>query len=229
MNSTLSFIATRNDNSEFSCTISNTENKTDVNFRLNVKCKTEMLKQILLKFNIVKNKQILTDSPSARINSTVHVTTKGNQIQLFCILDGNPILSNHITWKSKDKPFINRDNEQYYSVKFLPPNLSVLTISNARDVDDGNISCTIANGVGRPEVAYTELRVKRSPELNVDTSVLKAGQDSNLGHSAMFKCAVVAFPDATFKWKLPVIYLNTSQFLSPQHLHIMKFHFLDQY
>lgn len=80
----------------------------------------------------------------------------------------------------------------------------MLTILNARDVDDGNVSCTVMNGIGRAETAYTELRVKRSPQVVDDESVLKAGEDSNLGRSARFKCAVSAYPDALFKWKTPV-------------------------
>lgn len=129
--------------------------------------------------------------------------TKGAQVQIFCILDGNPMLGKDITWRSKDKPMITRENEPFYSVKFIPPNLSVLTIHAARDIDDGNVSCAIANGIGPKMEAYTELRVKRAPQVLENESALKAGEDSNMGRSARFKCVVSAYPDVTFKWKTP--------------------------
>lgn len=132
------------------------------------------------------------------------MAVKGGQISLFCILDGNPLLAKDVVWKSNNKPMLTRENEQYYSFKFIPPNLSVLTILNARDVDDGNISCSISNGIGKMETAFTELRVKRAPLVIADDSVLKAGEDSNMGRSARLKCVVSAYPDPVFKWRTPV-------------------------
>lgn len=131
------------------------------------------------------------------------MVTKGAPTQLFCILDGNPLLAKDVTWKSKDKPLMTRDNEQFYSVKFIPPNLSVLSIHAARDVDDGNVSCLISNGIGMKTEVYTELRVKRAPQVLETESALKAGEDSNMGRSARFKCVVSAYPDVSFKWKTP--------------------------
>jgi hypothetical protein len=98
---------------------------------------------------------------------------------------------------------INSDTEQYYSYKFIPPNLAILSILNARDVDDGEISCHIANGIGKTFVVTTELRVKRPPQILAEASVLKAGEDSNMGRSAQFVCKAWAYPDVTFKWKTP--------------------------
>lgn len=113
------------------------------------------------------------------------------------------MLSNHITWKSNNRPLINRDAEQHFSIKFLPPNLSILTIINAKDSDDGNFSCHVSNLIGAQDVAHMELRVKRPPQILTDLSVLKAGEDSNMGRSATFTCKAKAFPDVNFKWKLP--------------------------
>lgn len=154
-------------------------------------------------------------SPTAKINSTLHVATKGASIQLFCLLDGNPLGAGNVSWKSRDKPMLTRENEQFYSVKFIPPNLSVLSIHAARDVDDGNVSCSVSNGVGSRADAYTELRVKRAPQVLENESALKAGEDSNMGRSARFKCAVSAYPDATFKWKTPshVDITNSSKYV----------------
>jgi hypothetical protein len=119
------------------------------------------------------------------------------------MVDGNPLHSNHVTWKSNNRPLINKDAEQHFSLKFLPPNLSILTIINAKDTDDGNFSCHASNLVGAPDTAYTELRVRRTPHILVDLSVLKAGEDSNIGRSATFICKAKAFPDVTFKWRMP--------------------------
>jgi len=82
--------------------------------------------------------------------------------------------------------------------------VSVLTILNARDVDDGEIGCHVANKIGKPAVATSELRVKRSPLILADKSTLKAGEDSNIGRSAFFSCRAKAYPDVKFKWKAPV-------------------------
>ena len=130
-------------------------------------------------------------------------------MQLFCLIEANPLSAAHITWKSNNKSLINSDTEQFYSYKFIAPNVSVLTIANPRDVDDGEMSCHVNNGVGgKTAVAVAELRVRRPPQIVSDASVLKAGEDSNLGHSAHFKCRSWAFPDVTFKWKTPVRLLN---------------------
>lgn len=150
------------------------------------------------------NKFICKDTPTAKINSSLHTTTKGNKIQIFCIIDANPLQSGHISWKANNKSLINSDTEQYYSYRFIPPNLAILSILNARDVDDGEISCHVSNGIGKTVVANTELRVKRSPQILSDSSVLKAGEDSNMGRSAQFVCKAWGYPDVNFKWKTPV-------------------------
>ncbi len=80
----------------------------------------------------------------------------------------------------------------------------MLTISSPRDLDDGEISCHVANGIGKAAVATAELRVRRPPQITSEGSVLKAGEDSNMGHNAHFKCRSWAFPDVSFKWKTPV-------------------------
>ncbi len=79
-----------------------------------------------------------------------------------------------------------------------------MTILSARDIDDGEISCHVNNKIGKTIKAITELRVKRAPQILTDTSILKAGQDSNKGQSAFFQCKAQAYPDVTFKWKSPV-------------------------
>lgn len=131
------------------------------------------------------------------------MTSIGSKISLSCIGEGNPLHSNNFTWKIGNKPFVAADSDEYYSFKFIPPNLSVLTINSARDVDDGNISCTVSNGIGKGDVAYTELRVRRPPVVLTDQSVLKVGEDSNMGRSASFKCVIKGYPESFFKWKTP--------------------------
>jgi hypothetical protein len=143
----------------------------------------------------------------------MHTTTKGSKIQIFCIIDANPLHSSHISWKANNKSLINSDTEQYYSYKFIPPNLGILSILNARDVDDGEISCHISNGIGKTFIANTELRVKRSPQILTDSSVLKAGEDSNMGRNAQFLCKAWGYPDVTFKWRTPVKIYNDFQYL----------------
>lgn len=131
------------------------------------------------------------------------MTSLGSKISLNCFGEGNPLHANNFTWKIGSKPFVTAHSDEYYSFRFIPPNLSVLTINNARDVDDGNISCTVSNGIGKGDVAYTELRVRRPPVVLIDKSVLKVGEDSNMGRSASFKCVTKGYPESTFKWKTP--------------------------
>ena len=144
------------------------------------------------------------DAPTAKVNSSVYVTTKGSTVQLFCTAEGNPLLSNHVSWRTNNKPLVNIESEQHYSIKFIPPNLSVLTITNVRDYDDGNFSCHVANGIGAQDISTAELRVKRTPTILMDASVLKAAEDSNIGRSAAFSCRAKAYPNVLFKWKQPV-------------------------
>lgn len=97
----------------------------------------------------------------------------------------------------------NNDDEQHYTVKFVPPNLSILSIQNVRDTDDGNFTCHVNNRIGRSVMDQTELRVKRVPSILVDSSVLKAGEDGNIGRSARFECKADGYPSVRFKWKTP--------------------------
>ena len=98
----------------------------------------------------------------------------------------------------------NNDVEQHYTVKFVPPNLSILTIQNVHDTDDGNFTCHVNNKIGKSVTAMTELRVKRVPSILVDKSVLKAGEDGNIGRSGRFECKADGYPSVRFKWKTPV-------------------------
>jgi hypothetical protein len=200
VNANLNFTATRTDNGEFLCSISNTESQTETTFKLNVKCnyfkKKETENKIII---LVKCFIKCKDAPSAKINNSLHIVSRGDRAQIFCVLDGNPLQASHVTWKLNNKQTLG--NDDYYNVRFIPPNLSVLTILNTRDVDDGEISCHVSNNIGAPNVSTTELRVKRTPQIMVDSSVLKAGEDSNIGRSALFKCQAKAYPDASFKWK----------------------------
>ena len=52
-------------------------------------------------------------------------------------------------------------------------------------------------------VASTELRVRRVPSILMGKSVLKAGEDGNIGRSARFECWARGYPDVKFKWKQP--------------------------
>jgi hypothetical protein len=144
----------------------------------------------------------MLDEPVVKINSTQLITNEGNAIQIYCIIDANPLEASHIFWQSNNKSMTNTDTKQYYVTKFLPPNLSVLTIMNARDIDDGEISCHVKNGIGGKTIkAITELRVKRTPTILTEASVLKAAVDSNMGYNTFFQCKAQAYPDVNFKWK----------------------------
>jgi hypothetical protein len=146
------------------------------------------------------------------------VTIKGKQIAILCTIEGNPVAPEHVTWKLKDKALvINRDTEQYYSVKFVAPKFSLLNILNARESDDGNVTCSVYNGIGTRSEVSIDMRVKREPQLQADASVLKAGQDSNFGHSALFKCVIVAYPEAKIKWLLPVNISVWSVYMTDKH------------
>ena len=143
------------------------------------------------------------------MNNSLYITPKGNKTELFCLVDGNPLQSSHITWKLKDKLLTNSDAEQHFSIKFIPPNLSVLTIVNARDTDDGNFTCHVSNTIGATAVAFTELRVKRPPVILESQSTLKAGEDSNSEKPASFVCKAHGYPDITFKWRSPVSFCTS--------------------
>ena len=133
---------------------------------------------------------------------------EGSSISIFCIIDANPLEASHILWQSNNKSIMNTDTKQYYSTKFIPPNLSVLTILSARDLDDGEISCQVNNKIGKSIKATTELRVKRPPQILSETSVLKAAVDSNMGYNSFFQCKAQAYPNVDFKWKNKVKYQN---------------------
>ncbi len=124
--------------------------------------------------------------------------SRGDKAQIFCLIDANPLHSSHVTWKLNNKQIVNDD---YYHIRFIGPNLSVLTITKARDSDDGQVICHASNSIGNASVAHVDLRVKRTPQIMIDSSQLKAGEDSNMGRSAQFKCQAKSYPEASFKWK----------------------------
>jgi hypothetical protein len=86
------------------------------------------------------------------------------------------------------------------------PNRALLTINTIRDVDDGNFTCTVANGIGAESTSDTMRLMVRRPPAVLAASVLKAAEDSNEARSAKFECIAEAYPDISFKWKLPVFY-----------------------
>lgn len=86
----------------------------------------------------------------------------------------------------------------------MPPDTSILTIDNVRGTDDGNFTCHVYNKIGTSVHDQTQLRVKRVPNILTDKSVLKAGEDGNIGRSARFECWAQGYPDVKFKWKQPV-------------------------
>lgn len=179
-NNTIEFKATRDDNTDFTCLLKNDEGTTEIKFRLDVKY-----------------------APTAKAEKSVYVSTVGETTQLTCLVEGNPIETKHITWKLNNKYLTNSNEEQHYSVKFVPPNKSILTVHNVQASDDGNFTCHINNKVGKAADASTELHVKRVPEILMDKSVLKAGEDGNIGRSARFECWARGYPDVKFKWKQP--------------------------
>ena len=79
----------------------------------------------------------------------------------------------------------------------------MLQIDNVRPDDDGNFTCHVYNKIGASVSDKTELRVKRVPTILTDRSVLKAGEDGNIGRSARFECRARGYPDVKFKWKEP--------------------------
>lgn len=126
---------------------------------------------------------------------------KGNQIQLSCSIDGNPIDPSKIQWKLNNSN-VHQVAEDNYSIRTVRPNLSILTLT-AQENFDGNVTCSYMNEVGiikKEVLAWSELRVKRGPKILVDESILKASEDSSLGRQAIFKCTISSYPDATFKW-----------------------------
>jgi nephron len=178
-NGTLTFEAKRHHNLDFTCSIANSEAVTDINFKLNVEY-----------------------NPSAHVQKSMYISNKGDNVVLSCLVDGNPLTSKHITWKYNEKPLTNLEYDQHYSIKFVPPKLSELTITDVRDGDDGDYSCEVSNKIGQPVIAKTQLRVKRVPQVLKDSSVMMAAEDSNIGRTAVFKCKARGYPRVDFKWKL---------------------------
>jgi len=180
VNNTIKFQVERTDNTDFTCEVKNSENSLNIQFKLDVKY-----------------------SPSAKVQKPLYVTSVGESVQLSCTVSGNPIARDFVTWKLNKNALVNSDYEQYYSVKFVPPNLSVLTIEKVRDIDDGNFTCHVDNKIGKGAEDLTELRVKRKPVITVDKSILKVGVDGNTNKNATFECRARAYPDVKFKWIEP--------------------------
>ena len=89
--------------------------------------------------------RIFQDSSSAQATKTQYIANKNDLLALSCLVQGNPLELTQISWKFNGKP-ITADSR--FVLQLEKPNRAVLTLNTIRDVDDGNFTCTVANGIG---------------------------------------------------------------------------------
>lgn len=132
----------------------------------------------------------------------MYITNKDVQLNLFCIINGNPLELNHIEWKLNNQKIVPSQRLQNKLLSLANNQyLGILTINSVSDLDDGNYSCHVNNQIGQASQAQMSVYVKRQPVILAD-STLKAAENSNRELSAKLICKVNAYPDVTFKWKL---------------------------
>ena len=151
--------------------------------------------------------RLFSDAPSVTAVSNSYIATKGDTLNIACNVNANPFILQYVDWKLNGKTIPATDTR--FVSKIDSTNLAVLSISSIRETEDGNFTCTINNRIGLPAIASTRVLVKRAPII-LENSTLKAAEDSNFGRSARFICITQAYPDVSFIWRFPVIFITTN-------------------
>lgn len=132
---------------------------------------------------------------AARIISitTDTLVVTGDDAQLNCTADGNPLKVDHVTWRRE-----GFDDMSSRTSTIFRNNTSYLTIHKATKDDIGAFFCVVNNGLGNETTAPAYLLVKHKPDIDLSPVLAKAA--SNVGDTARLTCRAKGAPDVQFNW-----------------------------
>uniref|UniRef100_A0A8D9ETC5 Nephrin n=1 Tax=Cacopsylla melanoneura TaxID=428564 RepID=A0A8D9ETC5_9HEMI len=141
----------------------------------------------------------------ARISnkSDTIVVSQGDTAELWCQLDGSPLLPEHVTWR---RPHSGSNLEG--AVLSFKNNIAYLTLSGVEKKDMGAFECSVFNGLGNRTRAAPFLVVKHEPAMVELPHLMKAA--SNRGENAKLVCRASAAPKPNFKWYKKDVLIQTN-------------------
>ncbi|KAK7789814.1 hypothetical protein R5R35_001191 [Gryllus longicercus] len=123
------------------------------------------------------------------------MVSPGEDAQLYCSADGNPLTEAHIIWSHKG--FSEREMNQR-TVRTFRNGTSYLLVKKPKREDNGPYVCTANNKVGNESSKSIYLIVKYKPEIDTSPSIAKAA--SNTGDTGRLVCRASGAPAVRFKW-----------------------------
>ncbi|XP_065200592.1 nephrin-like isoform X2 [Planococcus citri] len=142
---------------------------------------------------------------AASIRKITDVITVGEKetATLECTVDGNPLSTEHVTWKRAGFSMEKRANFSFNNAT------SSLTIKDVSLDDMGSFFCVVDNGIGNESSKPAYLVVKHKPEVDSSEPLSKAA--AKKGNTAKLICKASGAPAVTFSWSRNGTVLPKSQ------------------
>ncbi|XP_067131657.1 synaptogenesis protein syg-2-like [Centruroides vittatus] len=124
---------------------------------------------------------------------------EGDNVNVECSFDGNPLPENAISWMKDGVPFI-----QYK----IQGKRSYIKITNVSRAQSGEYSCVVDNGVGKASIQTTSLSVMYRPVIR--RSQMKSKVASDLKDTAKFRCISDSYSNTSISWSYKQLILERS-------------------
>ncbi|PSN48808.1 hypothetical protein C0J52_25084, partial [Blattella germanica] len=115
------------------------------------------------------------------------IVSPGEDAQLYCMADGNPLSESHMSWRREG--FSDSDMEQR-TVRTYRNGTSFLLVQQPTREDNGNFYCVVNNGIGN--------ETTHKPEIDSSPQIAKAA--SNTGDTGRLVCRACGAPKLRFTW-----------------------------
>ncbi|XP_023234570.1 synaptogenesis protein syg-2-like, partial [Centruroides sculpturatus] len=124
---------------------------------------------------------------------------EGDNVNVECSFDGNPLPENAISWMKDGVPFI-----QYK----IQGKRSYIKITNVSRAQSGEYSCVVDNGIGKASIQTTSLSVMYRPVIR--RSQMKSKVASDLKDTAKFRCISDSYSNTSISWSYKQLILERS-------------------
>lgn len=124
---------------------------------------------------------------------------EGDNVNVECSFDGNPLPEDAISWMKDGVPFM-----QYK----IQGKRSYIKISNISRTHSGEYSCVVDNGIGKASVQTTILSVMYRPVIR--RSQMKSKVASDLKDTAKFRCISDSISNTSIRWSYKYMLLERS-------------------
>lgn len=134
---------------------------------------------------------------------TSHImVSSGENAEMVCVVDANPIKEDTIQWKREGFDMASRTKVANVSTNFY------LTVLNVTAEDAGEFTCVVDNGIGKPAKNSTFLLVRHKPKIDKSPAIAKSASDK--GHVGQLVCRAQGAPSISFTWsRLGQVIKNT--------------------